>query len=204
MWHVIHDIWHMTCDTWYVTGGESEPSFKTSAPELLQFGNEGMLKKFSQWMSDWFNELLSNGGVCRTAPASGFLMLGKSGKKFWPDSSNKASIEGLWSEFLIREHTNWIQQGYCTLALVRNSDQSVQNRPLEKDFGQNVWSDSLKIGYKRAIACWLWSEILTKFLTEAKLKTMKHCNPSNNQQNHLLILTWSLVLSSFLIFLITL
>ena len=52
-------------------------------------------------------------------------------------------MEGLCSEFLIREHKDWIQEGYCTLALVRNSDQTVQNRPLEKSlvriFDQRAW-----------------------------------------------------------------
>ena len=71
-------------------------------------------------------------------------------------------MEGLCSEFLIREHKDWIQEGYCTLALVRNSDQTVQNRPLEKEPGQNFQSEALKIRYKRITACWLWSEILTK------------------------------------------
>ena len=41
-------------------------------------------------------------------------------------------MEGLRSELLIRAHKDWIQEGYCTLALVRYSDQTVKNRPLEK------------------------------------------------------------------------
>ena len=52
-------------------------------------------------------------------------------------------MEGLCSEFLIRGHKDWIKEGYCTLVLVRNSDQTVQNRPLEKSlvriFDQRAW-----------------------------------------------------------------
>ena len=52
-------------------------------------------------------------------------------------------MEGLCSECLIREHKDWIQEGYCTLALVRNSDQTVKNRPLEISriimFIQKAW-----------------------------------------------------------------
>ena len=40
--HMTCDMWHWTPDTWQVWGGE--PSLKISAPQLLPFGNEGLLK----------------------------------------------------------------------------------------------------------------------------------------------------------------
>ena len=48
---VILDMLHVTHDIWQVGGGE--PSLKISAPELEQFGSEGVLKRFPQRMSDW-------------------------------------------------------------------------------------------------------------------------------------------------------
>ena len=41
-WHMTHDTWHMTCDTWQVGGGAT--FLKMSAPLLLRFGREGVLK----------------------------------------------------------------------------------------------------------------------------------------------------------------
>ena len=42
----------MTCDTRHVAGGGGEHSTKISAPYLLGFGNEGLMKIFSQIMTD--------------------------------------------------------------------------------------------------------------------------------------------------------
>ena len=59
-WYVTHDMWHMTCDTWHVThdmwhmvGGEH--SHKMSAPELLQFGIDSVLKILNKSMNDLSN-----------------------------------------------------------------------------------------------------------------------------------------------------
>ena len=47
MWHVTYDMshltrhmWHVTCDVWHMEGGEH--SLKISAPQLFQFGSEGV------------------------------------------------------------------------------------------------------------------------------------------------------------------
>ena len=46
-WYVTRYMWHVTCDTCQVEGGE--PSLKMSAPLLLPFGNEGVLKLFNRF-----------------------------------------------------------------------------------------------------------------------------------------------------------
>ena len=79
MWHVPHDTWHMTCvirnmtyDIWQVThdmwhatccGGWTF----ISAPQLLWFGRDNVLKIFSQKITDWLTESVSDQGVCKTA-----------------------------------------------------------------------------------------------------------------------------------------
>ena len=72
MWHMTCDTWHVTCDTWHVThdrwGGE--PSLKIPAPQLLQFGSEGVLKIWMKRLTHLITWLISNGGVYRTAPSS--------------------------------------------------------------------------------------------------------------------------------------
>ena len=52
-----------------------DPSLKISAPYLSRFGTEGVLKIFSQRMSDLIKRSMSNGGVCRTAPATPGLLI---------------------------------------------------------------------------------------------------------------------------------
>ena len=43
-------------------------------PSLKMFGSEGVLKIFSQIISQCLNELMSDGGVCRTVPATPGLL----------------------------------------------------------------------------------------------------------------------------------
>ena len=79
MWHVTCDMWHMTCDMWHVTHdmwqvGGGEPSLKISAPQLLRFPSEGLLKIISQRMTNGVNELMNDKGVFRTAPATPGLL----------------------------------------------------------------------------------------------------------------------------------
>ena len=50
-WHVTHEMWHLTHNLWHMTLGGGEPSVQISAPELLWFGSEGVLKIFSQKMT---------------------------------------------------------------------------------------------------------------------------------------------------------
>ena len=41
-WHLTRDKWHMTCDMWHIVGGEH--SLQMSAPQLLRFGIDSVLK----------------------------------------------------------------------------------------------------------------------------------------------------------------
>ena len=41
--------------------------FKISSPYILRFGNEGLIKIFSQIMTDLINELIDHEGVYRTS-----------------------------------------------------------------------------------------------------------------------------------------
>ena len=66
------DMWHVTRDTLHMTGGGGEPFVKSSAPQLLRFGSEGVLKIFKYHL---INHLISNKGVCRTALATPGLLI---------------------------------------------------------------------------------------------------------------------------------
>ena len=64
-WHMTHDLWQVTGDMWHVTCdklGEVVLLLKFQLPSSY------VLKIFPQKMTDWVNELISNGGVWRTAP----------------------------------------------------------------------------------------------------------------------------------------
>ena len=63
----------MTCDTSQVGGGE--PSLKMSAPKLLRFVNESVLKIFLQRVTE-YSQLINYKGVCRIAPATPGLLTG--------------------------------------------------------------------------------------------------------------------------------
>ena len=63
MQHVIHDMGQV---------GGGGPSLKMSAPYLLQFGSEGVVKK--QRMNDLINQSINDEGVCRTALAAPGLL----------------------------------------------------------------------------------------------------------------------------------
>ena len=73
MWQVTGDTWHMPYDTWQV--GQGEHTLKIPAPYLLQFRSEGLLKIFSQRISDWINKEINHKGVCRTAPATPAMLI---------------------------------------------------------------------------------------------------------------------------------
>ena len=57
-WYVTPDTWHLTPDMWHMVGGEH--SLKMSAPYLLRFGCNDVLKvwrkRITEWINDWMNE----------------------------------------------------------------------------------------------------------------------------------------------------
>ena len=65
MWHVTHshvtwDTWHVTREMWHMVAAER--SLKISAPQLLQFWIDSVLKILNKRINQWMNELVSNGG----------------------------------------------------------------------------------------------------------------------------------------------
>ena len=54
----------VTYDSWHMRVGSGGPSLNISAPWLLQFGSEGILKILRKRITEWVN---SYKGVCRTA-----------------------------------------------------------------------------------------------------------------------------------------
>ena len=54
MLHVIRDTWHMTCDMGHKVRGEH--SLKISAPQLLWFGIDSVLKILSKRITQGMNE----------------------------------------------------------------------------------------------------------------------------------------------------
>ena len=62
-----------------MVGGEH--SLKISAPQLLWFGIDSTLNIFPQTITESVNELINDGGDCRTAPATPGLLksIGPSG-----------------------------------------------------------------------------------------------------------------------------
>ena len=100
--YLVRNVWYLVRNMWLPS---SCTSHSPSAPKrrILAVG--------------WWRSLATLRATGRASSlAAGFLTSGKSGQKIWPDSSKQASREELWSEFLIREHKDWIQQGCCTLA----------------------------------------------------------------------------------------
>ena len=58
--HLTRDTWHLTCDRWHVTRDlwhmvEGEHYLKISAPQLLQFGIDSVLKI---WTKGSLNQLM--------------------------------------------------------------------------------------------------------------------------------------------------
>ena len=62
-------------------GGEHP--LKISAPQLLRFGIDSVLKILNERMTDSINESMSDGGVGRTAPATPVLLMTKYNVKHW-------------------------------------------------------------------------------------------------------------------------
>ena len=58
---------------WHMVGGEH--SLKISAPNLLRFGIDRVLKILNQKISQLIIQLMINGGDCRTAPATPGLLM---------------------------------------------------------------------------------------------------------------------------------
>ena len=56
----------MTRDMWHMVGGEH--FLKISAPQLLQFGIDSVLKILNEMVTQWINESMNDEGVCRAAP----------------------------------------------------------------------------------------------------------------------------------------
>ena len=57
-WHVTYDMWHVTCGMWHMMGGEYY--LKVSAPQLLQFGSDSVLKILKKRITQWMNKQLFN------------------------------------------------------------------------------------------------------------------------------------------------
>ena len=55
-----------------MVGGEH--SLKISAPQLLKFGIDSVLKILNERITHSMNQLIRNGGDCRTAPATPGLL----------------------------------------------------------------------------------------------------------------------------------
>ena len=70
MWLVRRDMWHMTHVRWEEVNLLSKFQLYSS----LLSGNEGLLKIFSQRISQSLNGWISDKGVCRTAPATPALL----------------------------------------------------------------------------------------------------------------------------------
>ena len=68
--HQKHDTWNMTVDMWDMVGGEH--SLKISAPQLLRFGIDSVLKILNKKMTQWINY---DKGVYRIAPATPGLLI---------------------------------------------------------------------------------------------------------------------------------
>ena len=92
MWHLICEIWHLTrdmchvsCDTQWVM----EYWVKTSGPKLLWVGCQGVLKTFSQILTDLINQWSIHKGVCRTAPATSTSLFTRLESLAW-------SPQGFW------------------------------------------------------------------------------------------------------------
>ena len=65
-WHVTNDMWHVTCDILHMEEGEH-------SPKLLGLGLGVKLywRFWGKWyVTEWLNELISDKGVCRAAPAT--------------------------------------------------------------------------------------------------------------------------------------
>ena len=79
-WHVTHDMWHIKCDTWHLTPGtwhrgEVNLLSEFQLPSSYGLGMKVCWRYFCKgWPSHLINELMSNGGVWRTAPASPGLL----------------------------------------------------------------------------------------------------------------------------------
>ena len=64
-------------DTWHETHGGCEHSLKISAPQLLLFGIDCVLKILNKRITYWINEWINDKGVYRTAPATPGLSITK-------------------------------------------------------------------------------------------------------------------------------
>ena len=65
MWHLTPDIRHLTPDIWHVTQGTwlgGEHFLKISAPQLLWFGINSVIKilneRITQWINEWITKVL--------------------------------------------------------------------------------------------------------------------------------------------------
>ena len=69
--HVTPDTWHMSFTMWWELNILSKfklpSSFDLGVMMFWRLGGKG-------WLTDWLSQLMSNGGVCRTAPATPGLL----------------------------------------------------------------------------------------------------------------------------------
>ena len=101
-WHVTRDIWHMTCDTWHVTfdmlwGVNILSKFQLPSSYRLWFM---ILWRFGGKVPLMSN-LMSNRGVCRTAPATPGLL--KILIKYEEWSSNSIQLKAPAQAQVLRE-----------------------------------------------------------------------------------------------------
>ena len=73
-----------------MVGGEH--SLKISAPQLLRFGIDSVLKTLNKRITDLINELMSDKGDCRTAPATPGLLIMIAKKSRTQDTLNLSAL----------------------------------------------------------------------------------------------------------------
>ena len=82
-WQVTGDMWHVTCDTWHMTGmgrwtfSQNFSSLTFTVWEWRFVEDRQSYDDVStnhQWMNESMNQSISDGGDCRTAPATPGLL----------------------------------------------------------------------------------------------------------------------------------
>ena len=71
-WHLKPDTWHQTSDRWHVVGGEHSSKF-----QLSSYHGSGVMMLWRFWRKSAISDFISDGGDCRTAPATPGLLIKK-------------------------------------------------------------------------------------------------------------------------------
>ena len=155
-WHVTDDMWHMTCDTWHVTHRGWSTWSQNCRPLALTVWD---LWNFEDWeekddpLNDWINELISNKGDCRNAPAT-LLSAEISYWCQWPFSRLGLFIGGCWFLYMTRNQhdvtnfihdiTSWIIPNLPTVWLIwflghhRNIEKKIEKTSIWDDNKMNM------------------------------------------------------------------